>query len=145
MRSPVTLAELVADQRIGGYRVGHPQVGLREPKQSGALVAGQAVLLEKSVDPTGSTGLAQCGQQTRRECIDIGALSPRQSRLIGERLERSGFGNAIERRDGAPCDFKGVGQDFGAFRAREVTDLLFLSRYRRFYPEIAQTTGLSRA
>ena len=129
MGAPVALAKLVADQCIGCDRVRHAQVGLGQSKQGGAFVAGQAVLLEKTVDPSRSTGFAQGGEQAGSDCIDVGALGPGEPRLISERFQRPGLWNAIERRDGAPCDFECVGQGFGAFRAREVTDVLILSRF----------------
>ena len=119
MGAPVPLPQLVADQGVGGDRVGHPQIGLRQAQKGRALVAGEAVFLQEAVDPARRAGRAQVGQQARGQREDAGPLAAGQPRRIGQRLESEHLVDAVQRRDGAArgVEIKVGGQGVSGFPA----------------------------
>ena len=66
MRTPIGAAEFVANQRVGGLIIRHPQKGLREREQRDALFGVQPVFVQEAVDPAGGMRAAHVGQQAPR-------------------------------------------------------------------------------
>ena len=64
VRAPVALAELVADQGVGGAGIGHAQIGFGETQKRRALFAGKTVFAQKLIDPAGAAGRPQFRQQS---------------------------------------------------------------------------------
>ena len=62
MLAPVDIADLVADQRIGGRSIGHTQQRLGKAHQRNAFLCVEAELVEEGVDP-GRLALARAGNQ----------------------------------------------------------------------------------
>ena len=99
---PVGVAELVADQPVGGLAIGNPQQRLGEAHQDDALLARQGVLLEQGVEPAGAAvGGAHLGDQAAGALDDSGARLGPEVGLVEQRLDARGLVGAVGPGDGA--------------------------------------------
>ncbi len=69
MARPFAVADLVADQLVGGRGIGHAQQRLRQAHQHHALFAGERVFLREGIDAAALFALcADAGDEFAREC-----------------------------------------------------------------------------
>ncbi len=105
---PVDIADLVADQRIGGCRIGHAQECLGEAHQGDAFVGRETVLVEEGVDPAG-LALARILDQPDRDTRSLLVFRARAGGLLhafgdaGIFLRAIGFADGLARNCGQGC------------------------------------------
>ena len=96
MRRPVGTADLVLDQQVGGFGIGHPQERLGKAEQRHPLGGVEPVLLEEAVDPALGLRGAQVGEQAERAADDGFAGVSVERRGREQPREHVGFGRAVE-------------------------------------------------
>ena len=93
---PIGGADLVADQRIGGFGIGNAQKGFGEAEQRDAFGGVEAILVEEAVDPAFALRGAQIGKQ-RQRAADDGVAGGGIERRGGQQAgQHRGFGGAVQ-------------------------------------------------
>lgn len=118
---PVRLAQLVADQLVGGVLVGNAQQGFGHAHQQHAFFAAQIVLAHEGFDRALILGTcAHPGDQVGGQRLHLGLLCGRQARLLQQFTDVLGFVLEPGSGDGG-TQGAGRGGQFGRQqRAREV-------------------------
>ena len=126
MRTPVGVAELVADQLVGRFLVGDAQQRFRHAHQQHAFLRGQVVLAHEGFDHALVFGLDPHPlHQVFGHALDLGLrgfVDPRRGQQLGQmlalvavvrardcRAQRVGGGGEFGRKDGLHKDLGGPG------------------------------------
>ena len=91
MRTPVCIAELIRDQRVGGFRIGHAQERFRQAEQRDAFGGIKPVFLQELIDPAAVLRRAEIGNERQRARMNRRHLFRRQPRAGDQRREHIGF------------------------------------------------------
>jgi hypothetical protein len=100
MSAPVGVGQLVCDQEIGGFRVGHAQKRLGERKQRCTFFRTETIFLKELVHPAIGLCSTQIGQQASRIFDDSASFGIASLRCHNQRRQYLWFWLAIKRTDG---------------------------------------------
>ena len=107
MRLPVGIAQLVGDQGIGCFRIGHAQKGLRQCQQGDAFLRVQPILVQELVDPARGLRPSQISEQAARACDDALAFVGRGGRALQQRFQDFAFLGAVKAAHERRCGIHG--------------------------------------
>ena len=91
MRRPVRRADLVLDQRVNGFRIGHPEQGLGQTHERHALAGREPVFGEEALHDRGGAARPDIADQIGRMRADRRPIVRRQTRGLRHPADRIGF------------------------------------------------------